>query len=87
MKQETMTEDAVWRWSSAPDRYLDMAIRMELASRPDLLNVDTGRAITVAATLLEWDLDSAPEMRLVGAVEFEITGTDRIIHAHVVLSE
>ena len=79
-----LTEDAVWRWSSAPDRYLDTAIRIELASRPELRLVDTGRALTVAATLLEWDLDSATEMRLVGAVEFEITETDRIINTHVV---
>ena len=78
-----LTEDAVWRWSSAPDRYLDTAIRIELASRPDLRLVDAGRAITVAATLLEWDLDSAQETALVGAVEFQITGTDRIIHTHV----
>ena len=79
-----LTEDAVWRWSSAPDRYLDTAIRIELASRPDLRLVDAGRAITIAATLLEWDLDSSPQMRLVGAVEFQITGTDRIIRTQVV---
>lgn len=79
-----LTEDAVWRWSSAPDRYLDTAIRIELASRPDLRLVDGGGAITVAATLLEWDLDSAPEMKLVGAVEFQVTGSDRIIQTHVV---
>ena len=79
-----LTEDAVWRWSSAPDRYLDTAIRIELASRPDLRLVDGGRAITVAATLLEWDLDAAPEMKLVGAVEFQVTGPDRIIHTHMV---
>ena len=79
-----LTEDAVWRWSSAPDRYLDTAIRIELASRADLRLVDAGRAQTVAATLLEWHLDSTSEMRLVGAVEFQITGIDRVIHTHVV---
>ena len=79
-----LTEDAVWRWSSAPDRYLDTAIRIELSSRPDIRLVDAGGAITVAATLLEWDLDSRPQMRLVGAVEFQITATDRIIHRYVV---
>jgi hypothetical protein len=69
-----LTEDAVWRWSSAPDRYLDTALRFELASSPDLRLVDTGRARALAATLLIWDLDSTGETRLVGAVEFQVTG-------------
>jgi hypothetical protein len=30
-----LVEDSVWRWSSAPDRYLDTALRLELTSRPD----------------------------------------------------
>ena len=29
-----LTEDPVWRWSSAPDRYLDTALRLELTSSP-----------------------------------------------------
>jgi hypothetical protein len=49
-----LTEDAVWRWSSAPDRYLDTALRFELASSPDLRLVDTGREPALAATLLIW---------------------------------
>ena len=79
-----LTEDAVWRWSSAPDRYLDTALRFELASRPDVRLVDTGRARALAATLLIWDLDSAGETRLVGAVEFQVIGTDREVHTKVV---
>jgi hypothetical protein len=79
-----LTEDAVWRWSSAPDRYLDTALRFELASSPDLRLVDTGRARALAATLLIWDLDSAGETRLVGAVEFQVIGTDREVHTKVV---
>jgi hypothetical protein len=79
-----LTEDAVWRWSSAPDRYLDTALRFELASSPDLRLVDTGRARALAATLLIWDLDSASETQLVGAVEFQVTGTDREVHTKVV---
>ena len=79
-----LTEDAVWRWSSAPDRYLDTALRFELASSPDVRLVDTGRAPALAATLLTWDLDSAGEMRLVGAVEFQVIGTDREVHTKVV---
>src|SRR6187397_1682004 len=31
-----LTEDAIWRWSSAPDRYLDSAIRLELAANPKM---------------------------------------------------
>ena len=68
-----LTEDSVWRWSSAPDRYLDTALRLEMASSPNVRLVDTGRARTLAATLLVWDLESAGENRLVGAVEFQVT--------------
>jgi hypothetical protein len=69
-----LTEDAVWRWSSAPDGYLDTALRLEAASSPDVRLVDTGRAPALAATLLVWDLESAGETRLVEAVEFQVTG-------------
>ncbi len=79
-----LTEDSVWRWSSAPDRYLDTALRMEVESSPNIRLVDAGRAPAVAATLLAWDLESAGGTRLVGAAEFEITGTDRVVHTHVV---
>ena len=58
-----LTEDPVWRWSSAPDRYLDTALRIEVASSPDIRLVDAGRAPALAATLLVWDLDSAGEGR------------------------
>ena len=80
-----LTEDSVWRWSSAPDRYLDTALRIEAASSPDIRLVEAGRAPTLTATLLVWDLDSAGGgTRLVGAVEFQITSTDRAIHTQVV---
>jgi hypothetical protein len=81
-----LTEDAVWRWSSAPDRYLDTALRLEVASSPDLRLVDSGRVPTLAATLLVWDIESAGEKRLVGAVEFQVTGTDRLVQTQVVRS-
>ena len=29
-----LTEDPMWRWSSAPDRYLDTALRLELSRAP-----------------------------------------------------
>src|SRR6516225_3747192 len=54
-----LTEDPVWRWSSSPERYLDTALRLEGASSPNVLFVETGDASTLAATLLEWDLESA----------------------------
>src|SRR6516165_3542096 len=81
-----LTEDAVWRWSSAPERYLDTALRLEGAASPDVQLVDTGSASTLAATLLAWDLDSAGGTHLAGAVEFQITGTDRAVHTQVVKS-
>jgi hypothetical protein len=79
-----LTEDPIWRWSTAPERYLDTALRLEGASSPDVLFVETGDASTLAATLLEWDLDSTGGTRLAGSVEFQITGTDRVVHTQVV---
>ncbi len=79
-----LTEDSTWLWSSAPDRYLDTALRLELASSPGLRLVDAASAPTLAATLLVWHLESAGGTRLVGAVEFQLTGADRVVHSHVV---
>jgi len=79
-----LTEDSVWRWSSNPDRYLDTALRFEVASSPDMRLVDTGQATAVAATLLVWDLESSGSTQLVGAVEFQITGPDRLVHTQMV---
>jgi len=79
-----LTEDAVWRWSSAPDRYLDTALRLEVTSNPNVRLVDTGSAPALGATLLVWDLESAGATRLVGEVEFRLTGTDRAVQTQVV---
>jgi hypothetical protein len=79
-----LIEDPVWRWSSAPDRYLDTAIRLELASSPVLRLVDVASAPTVAATLLVWHLETEGGTRLVGAVEFQITRTDHVVQTQVV---
>jgi hypothetical protein len=79
-----LTEDPVWRWSSAPDRYLDTALQLEVASNPDMRLVDSGSAPTLAATLLVWNLESAGGTQLVGAVEFQVTGTNRVVHTQVV---
>jgi hypothetical protein len=79
-----LTEDPVWRWSSAPDRYLDMALRMELAANPEVRLVDSSAATSVAATLLVWGVESTGEKRLVGVVEFQFIGTDRAVRTQVV---
>jgi hypothetical protein len=79
-----LTEDAVWRWSSTPDRYLDTALRLEAAARSNVRLVDAGHAAVLAATLLTWELESSGQHQLVGVVEFEISGTDRVIHTRVV---
>ena len=79
-----LTADAVWLWSSLPDRYLDTALRMEAASNPDLRLVDSASAPTVAVTLLVWDLEGSGQIRLVGAVEFQTIGADRAVHSKVV---
>jgi hypothetical protein len=79
-----LTEDAVWRWASTPDRYLDVALRAELASNSEVRLVDAGIATALAATLLVWELESAGETQLVGVVEFQFTGTDRVVHTQVV---
>jgi len=79
-----LVEDPVWRWSSTPDRYLETALRLELTSRGDVQLVDAASAPTLAVTLLAWQLESADTMRLVGAIELQLTGADRVVHAEVV---
>jgi hypothetical protein len=79
-----LTEDPMWRWSSAPDRYLDTALRLEFESSPRLRLVDAASAPTLATTLLIWHLESAAGTQLVGAVEFQFTGNDRVVHTHMV---
>jgi hypothetical protein len=79
-----LTQDSVWWWSSAPDRYLDTALRLEVASRADVRLVDADRAPSLAATLLVWDLESQGGARFVGVVEFQFTGTDGVLDTQVV---
>ena len=69
-----LTEDPVWQWTSAPDRYLDTALRLELTSNPTFRLVDASDAPVLATTLLAWHLESAPQTQLVAAVEFQFTG-------------
>lgn len=79
-----LAEDPVWRWSSAPDQYLDTALRLELESRADLRLVDAGNAPMLAVTLLTWQIESAGGTRLVGAIELSCTTADRVVHTRVV---
>ena len=79
-----LIEDPAWRWSSAPDRYLDTALRLELGSSSSLRLVDAASAPALATNLLVWHLESAGGTRLVGAVEFQFTGGDRVVHTHIV---
>ena len=79
-----LAEDPVWRWSSAPDRYLDTALRLELESRPDLRVVDSGTALTLAVTLVAWHVESSGSARLVGAIEVRSTEADRVVHTRIV---
>lgn len=79
-----LTQDAVWLWSSAPDQYLDTALRLELASRPDVRLVDSADVPELGATLLEWNLASGSDTRLVGAVQFQVTDRNRVVHTQVV---
>ena len=79
-----LVEDPVWRWSTSPDRYLDTALRLEVASNPALRLVDAGDVPTLAANVLAWSLESSGGTRLIGAVEFEMTGTDRVVHTQIV---
>jgi hypothetical protein len=58
-------------------------LRLEVASNPDIRVVDVGLAPVLAATLLVWDLEASDGTRLVGAVEFQITGIDRVVHTRV----
>ena len=80
-----LAEDPVWRWSSAPDRYLDTALRLELASSRDVRLVDSGAASALAVTLLVWQLESTTGgTRLAGAIELQLAGADRGVNAGVV---
>lgn len=79
-----LTEDPVWRWSSMPDRYLDTALRLALASSPEVRLVDTANAPAMAVTLLAWQLESAGSPQLVGVVELTVTAADRMVRTEMI---
>jgi len=78
-----LVEDPVWRWSSAPDRYLDTVLRLELTSRADVRLVDAADAPALAVTLIGWHLESGP-MRLVGMIQIQLTAIDRTVREEVI---
>jgi hypothetical protein len=79
-----LVEDAVWRWSSSPPRYLDSALRIAFASSPDVQLVDSGSAAAMSVTLIAWHLETADTVQLVGAVELVVTTADRVVQAHMI---
>lgn len=79
-----LSEDSIWRWSSTPDRYLDSALRLALASSPDVRLVDAGNAPAMAVTLLVWQLESAGSPQLVGAIELSVTAADRSVRTQMI---
>jgi hypothetical protein len=79
-----LVEDSVWRWSSAPDRYLDTALRLQLTTRPDVRLVDAADAPALAVTLLGWHLESAATTQLVGIIQVQLTAVDRTVREEVV---
>jgi len=79
-----IVEDLAWRWSSAPSRYLDSALRIAFSSSPGVRLVDSGNVLAMAVTLIAWHLDATNGVRLVGAVEVVTTSTDRSVQSHVI---
>jgi hypothetical protein len=79
-----LVEDAVWRWSSPPERYLHTALRLALASSSDLRFVDAVSIPTLSVTLLAWHLESDGGPRLVGVVEVSCTGIDHAVYTQVI---
>jgi hypothetical protein len=82
-----LTEDDVWRWTSTPDRYLDSALRLAIASNPELRQVDASSASSLAVTVLAWQIESGASRRLIGAVEIKLTRPDRTVHSQIIRGE
>jgi hypothetical protein len=87
MPNGEVTEDPTWLWTSTPVRYLDSALKIAIASNPDIHLVDVRGGRSLAVTLVTWQLEAAPSSRLVGAVEVEVTTADRAVHSEIVRAE
>lgn len=82
-----LVEDPVWRWTSSPDRFLDMAMRLALTASTEARLVDSGTAQAVAVTLVEWHLDVDGRNRIVGAIAVEVTAPDRHVGTTIIRGE
>jgi hypothetical protein len=82
-----VTEDPVWLWTSSPDRYLDSALRIAIASNPGIRLADTRGTPTLAVTLVAWQVEAGPTPRLIGAVEVQLTTTDRAVRSEIVRAD
>ena len=79
-----LIEDPTWRWSSRPDRYLDSALRLALASSSEVRFVDTALTPAMAVTLVVWQLESAGSTQLAGVVELSVTAADRTVRTQMI---
>ena len=79
-----LVEDAVWRWSSAPDRYLDSALRLALAASGEVRLVDTGNVASMAVTLIGWQIETSGKTQLVGVIELVVTKADHTVRTQVI---
>jgi len=87
MPSGEVTEDPVWLWTSSPVRYFDSALRLAIASNPDIHLVDVRGGRSLAVTLVTWQLEATPSPRLVGAVEVEVTTADGAVRSEIVRAE
>lgn len=78
-----LIEDAVWRWSSPPDRYLDTVLRLTLGSSRDIRLVDAADAPVLGVMLLAFHLGES-DARLFAAIEVRLTGTDRVVQTRLI---
>lgn len=79
-----LLEDEIWRWSSAPDRYLDSTLRLAFADQPSLRLVDAAGVPAISVTLVEWYLDPAVGGQLVGAVELQLDDNRRGVRTELI---
>ena len=82
-----VTEDPVWLWTTTPDRYVDSAVRYAIASSPEIRLVDIGSAPSLGVTLVAWEIATAPSRRIVGALEVQVTTSDRAVHSEMIRAE
>lgn len=78
--------DPTWRWASPPDRYLELATRLEAGRRGEIALVDAVHVPTVALSLLAWHLADG-STRIRGVVEVTVTTRNRAVHTFLIRAE